>query len=116
MPAGDETERGTRGNESGNGVNADLVWDEYKYRHDLCWRLVFQITAAVVAAYVVPYIEEGIANKLGYWILALPSIGVSLALFGWMRLRREQRILDRVRKEHRELHPKLYKGQPESAF
>jgi hypothetical protein len=109
MSAGGDSECGTRGSESGNRLDPDLVWDEYKYRHDLCWRLVFQITAAVVAIYVVPYIEEGIANQLGYWILALPSIGVTLAVFGWLRLRREQDLLDDLRNRHRELHPNLYR-------
>jgi hypothetical protein len=96
---------------SGDGLSADLVWDEYKYRHDLCWRLVFQITAGVVAISVVPYLEENIADELGRWILVLPSIGVALALFGWLRLRREQAILDQVRKRHHELHPRLYGGE-----
>jgi hypothetical protein len=116
MPVSGESEHGARGSEPEHRLNADLVWDEYKYRHDLCWRLVFQVTAAVVATYVVPYLEEGIAEELGYWILALPSIGVALALFGWVRLRRELDILDKVRDEHRRLHPDLYKCQAESTF
>jgi hypothetical protein len=90
-------------------LDPELVWDEYKYRHDLCWRLVFQITAAVVTLNVIPYIEEHVAAELDYWILALPAIGLALALIGRERLRREQDILDRVRCRHRGLHyPELY--------
>jgi hypothetical protein len=114
MPLGGHSERGAGGNESRSRLPADLVWDEYKYRHDLCWRLVFQITAGVVAISVVPYLEKDIANELGRWILVLPSIGVALAFFGWLRLRKEQAILDEVRKRHRELHPTLYGVEAES--
>jgi hypothetical protein len=34
-----------------------LLWDEYKYRHDLIWKLVFQLTTAVILINTAPYLE-----------------------------------------------------------
>jgi hypothetical protein len=79
------------------------IWDEYKYRHDLCWRLIFQITTAVVVISVIPYIEEDVASTLQRWIIALPVIGILLVLFGLARLRGEIELLDMVKTKHREL-------------
>jgi hypothetical protein len=60
----------------------DRIWDEYKYRHDLCWRLVFQLTTAVVIISVVPYIKPDVAKQLGSIIAVLPIIGIALTLLG----------------------------------
>jgi hypothetical protein len=105
----DGGESRTSGVAGDSWLDASLVWDEYKYRHDLCWRLVFQLTAAVVALNIVPYVQEHVAATLHYWVLSLPAIGLALALFGRERLRREHDILDRVRRRHRVMHyPHLY--------
>jgi hypothetical protein len=95
-------------------LTRELVWDEYKYRHDLCWRLLFQLTAAVVTLNVVPYVAEGVADKLGYWILAAPAVGLLLALTGWRRLRGEHALLDDVRRRHRDLSRGLYRKEVKS--
>jgi hypothetical protein len=79
------------------------IWDEYKYRHDLCWRLVFQLTTAVVVISVIPYIQKDVAATLQGWIGALPVIGIFLVLLGLARLRGEIELLDKVKTKHREL-------------
>lgn len=79
------------------------IWDEYKYRHDLCWRLVFQLTTAVVVIAVIPYIQKDVASTLQGWIIVLPVIGVFLVLLGLARLRRELELLDKVKTKHRGL-------------
>jgi hypothetical protein len=53
---------------------AKLLWEEYRYRHDLMWRLTFQITAAFVALSVAPYLNQGIVEGLGIWIVAVPGL------------------------------------------
>jgi hypothetical protein len=90
--------------------NPAPIWDEYKYRHDLCWRLVFQITTAVVVISVVPYIQQDVASTLQGWIIALPVIGIFLALLGLARLRKELDLLRKVTMKHRELLERNYSG------
>jgi hypothetical protein len=82
--------------------DAQLIWDEYKYRHEHCWKLIFQITIAVIVVSVIPYTQETIARVVGEWIVALPSLGILLALFGSIRLYRELDLLDLLKKDHRE--------------
>jgi hypothetical protein len=88
---------------------AQLVWDEYKYRHDLCWRLVFQITTGAVLISVAPYLNPALAESLGIWLLALPLLGTLLAIVGLKRLSAEHKLLDLVREKHRCLHKETYR-------
>ncbi len=61
---------------------AELVWDEYKYRHTHCWKVVFQLTAAVVFLSAVPYVDPKYARALEWRILLAPGLGVVPAAFG----------------------------------
>jgi hypothetical protein len=104
-----ETSKKTLGDKpSSDAQDPNLIWDEYKYRHEHCWKLIFQITIAVVVIYIVPYIRDDVAGKLQYWIIVVPLIGIALTLFGLVRLRRELDLLDPIRNKHRELHRSLY--------
>ncbi|CAN5889612.1 hypothetical protein BH18ACI4_BH18ACI4_01590 [soil metagenome] len=58
--------------ESTNHQNSDkrletlqLLWEEYKYRHDLVWRVIFQLTTAIVVLSIIPYIKQGYCSGLG---------------------------------------------------
>ena len=85
-----------------------FLWEEYKYRHELCWKLIFQITVAVVIILFVPYTKPDIANSLGDWTLALPIIAFILVLFSRKRLSNELRILDTIRAKYRKLQLRVY--------
>jgi Mn2+/Fe2+ NRAMP family transporter len=97
----------------GTGDDVDLdeakfLWDEYRYRHDLCWRLIFQITTAVVAILIVPYIQPTITKSVGLWIVALPFLAFILVLFSMSRMMRELEILGKVRTAHRARQSKIH--------
>ena len=93
--------------ETTNLEKAKLIWDEYKYRHEHCWKLVFQITTAVVAVSVIPFTDNAIAISLRYWIVALPALGFVLTLFSLPRMSNELDLLDKIRQRHRELQANL---------
>jgi hypothetical protein len=93
--------------ESTNLEKAKLIWDEYKYRHEHCWKLIFQITTAVVALSVIPFTNDEIATSLGYWIVALPALGFALTIFSLRRMSNELDLLDKIRQRHRELQADL---------
>ena len=90
---------------------AQLVWDEYKYRHELVWNAIFRLTAAVVVMAVIPYSTERVVKALGWLVLASPLLGILLVGFGMLRLRRELRLLQVVKDVHRArqrlIHPDL---------
>jgi hypothetical protein len=91
--------------------NCELIWEEYKHRHDLCWNLIFRLTYVVVIISVVPYIKPDVAQKLGFWIVTLPIIGIALTAFGLLRLHKELAILSVIRARHRNLQGLLYYDQ-----
>jgi len=103
----------SRGNIGGHGEDIQLeeakfLWDEYKYRHELCWKLIFQITTAVVAILIIPYIQLDVTKSVGLWILALPSLAIILAVFAMARLKRELEILAKIRAAHRARQGKIH--------
>jgi hypothetical protein len=91
--------------------DAERIWDEYKHRHDLCWKLIFQFTVAAVVISIVPYVKADIANKLQEGILLLPLLAVAFTGLGWGRLSRELQLLGVIRRKHRDLQDLKEKDQ-----
>ena len=81
----------------------ELLWSEYKYRHDLSWRVVMQVTAAAVIVASLPYANIRITKALGRWVLLAPLIGVALTAFGWFTMEAELALLGLIREKYREL-------------
>ena len=95
----------------GEGIKleeAKFLWDEYRYRHELCWKLIFQITTAVVAILIIPYIKPDITKSVGIWMVALPFLAIILVVFSMSRLKRELEVLDKIRTAHRERQGKIH--------
>ena len=89
---------------------ANFIWEEYKYRHELVWKLIIQLTLAIVAVSIIPYLPDTkIGGKIGHFLIALPIIGLVLGIISAIRIARECDILDRIREEHRKFHKKMYK-------
>lgn len=58
---------GTRTNSDRSGIchdEAALIWDEYKYRHDLIWRHLIRSTVAVIALITVAYSTSFDGNEV----------------------------------------------------
>ena len=93
---------------SGAIESAKLIWDEYKYRHEHCWKLIFQITIAVVIISIIPYSQVHVGQRLREWIVLLPIVGGALTVFGLARLNGEMKILDKLRTKHRKTQNELH--------
>jgi len=65
--------------------------EEYKYRHDLIWRLLFRFSEAIILLGIIPYAYSEIATKVGRWIILLPLIAMILSIIGfaWMKFELE---------------------------
>jgi F0F1-type ATP synthase assembly protein I len=88
---------------------AKYLWTEYQYRHDLVWKLVFRLTAAVVVLGIIPYTQDKLVNTIpSWWILVPPLLGVILALVWSLRVRGELRQLDHIRDLYRPLQDSLF--------
>ena len=85
---------------------ADRLWKEYQYRHDLAWRVAFQLTGAVVLLAILPYAKPDVTAVLRVWVIPVPLVGVALTVFGIFMMKAELRRLDVVRTEYRILQEK----------
>lgn len=86
-----------------NVSDLKYLWDEYKYRHDLCWRAIYKIVTSVVLLSVIPYIRDELTKVLDGWMVIPPVLGVMLAAFGICMLRNELAIFAKSKLAHHTL-------------
>jgi hypothetical protein len=56
---------------------AKYLWEEYRYRHDLIWRLLFRMTAVAVLLSIAPFTIDDLARqRAGAWVDALPALAL----------------------------------------
>ena len=90
--------------QSGNGTptdnamseyeEAELVWDEYKYRHEHIWGTLYKLTFTVAFLSVVPYLRPAIAIHLYPWSLLPMLLASVLSIAGAVMIRRELVVLN----------------------
>jgi hypothetical protein len=93
-----------------NLSRAEYLWNEFQYRHDLIWNLVFRLTIAVVLLGIIPYTQSDLIEMLGelsWWILAPPLLGAVLASIGFKRIRHELKHLNYIWCHYRALQDRL---------
>jgi hypothetical protein len=103
-----------------NLKRAEYLWNEFQYRHDLIWNLVFRLTIAVVLLGIIPYTQSQLITRLrelswwilpsevlSWWILAPPILGVVLAVIGFRRIRNELKHLAYIWDHYRPLQGHL---------
>ena len=56
---------------------AALIWDEYKYRHDLIWRHLIRSAVAVIALITVAYSTSFDGNEMLFIMAAILAVGYS---------------------------------------
>ena len=65
--------------ESINVQRAQYVWEEYRYRHDLIWKLLFRMTAVAVLLAITPFTIKDLASESAEdWVKLLPAIALLL--------------------------------------
>ena len=92
------------GSGSANHIDAlKQLWEEYRYRHDLCWQVITRITVASITLAILPYINDRVSGVLRSWILLVPALAVVVAAFGALVIENELDVLDRIKSKYREL-------------
>jgi predicted PurR-regulated permease PerM len=83
---------------------AEYLWEEYRYRHDLVWRLVFRVTAVATALLIAPFlVDKSLVKVLGNWLLCLPILAILVILTGFYVLPPELELLKKIRNAYREV-------------
>lgn len=86
---------------------ANLIWDEYKYRHDLVWRHLIRSTVAVIALITVSYSTEFKDDIVLFIISAL--LAVIYTVFSFIVLNSELALYEKIKVLHRQRQNHLYK-------
>jgi hypothetical protein len=80
---------------------AKYLWEEYRYRHDLIWRLLFRMTAAAVLLSIAPFTIDDLAKETaGDWVNALPALALALVAISWVVLLFELKLFNPINREH----------------
>jgi hypothetical protein len=79
-----------------------ILWEEYKYRHELCWKNTFQITLAFVALSVIPYLHKEVVRALGWTVVAAPVLALALVGFALPVMINELNVFGKIKEKYRE--------------
>jgi hypothetical protein len=85
-----------------------IIWDEYKYRHEHCWRTIYSLTYATMLLGTLPYLDNLNSINLGVWLIAAPFAAISLIVFAIFRMKVELDLLKQVKGLHRENQRNMY--------
>jgi cytochrome bd-type quinol oxidase subunit 1 len=88
----------------------NYLWNEYKYRHGLCWQAVYKIVAVVTVLGVLPYTKPDLTKLLGYWMLVSPAIGTLFAAFGILVVNNELKLFAQAKVAHHNLQNRFLSG------
>lgn len=104
----ESTLRKQTGNKSEISLDeARLIWDEYKYRHDLIWRHLIRSTIAVVALLTVSY--SSVLEKVDREFSIIASlVAIIYIVFNFSVLNSELKLLENLRILHRQRQNELY--------
>jgi len=84
------------------------LWDEYKYRHDLVWRVALRLTFVVASLSVIPYVNASLTTQMPHLMLVPPCVAVVLALFGSAVIVNEYCLLATIKKAYRRLQRQFF--------
>jgi hypothetical protein len=82
---------------------ADLLWNEWKYRHDLFWKMLFRWGASVLTLWAIPFLRPVVFKPLPRLALLFPLMAFVLSLFSAWLLAAEQRRFGMVNQMYNEL-------------
>lgn len=76
---------------------ADLLWNEWKYRHELWWSSFSRWTGVMVGLWAIPFIKPEIFDPYPYAALLFPLGALVLSFFSMWHLNAEYARLKMVR-------------------
>lgn len=81
----------------------NLLWEEWKYRHEAFWGALYRWGMATVFVTIAPYLLPDLIKKLGLAVLVFPFIAFLLALFASWHMASEYMRLVSVTAKYRSL-------------
>jgi hypothetical protein len=80
---------------------AKYLWEEYRYRHDLIWKLLFRVTAVAALLSIAPFtISDTAGQKAGFLVNFLPGLAIGLVIASWVVLVVELRLFRPIDRQY----------------
>ena len=76
------------------------LWEEYRYRHDLVWRILVTSAILVTTLSIIPYTSSEVAQAYKNWILLAPLGSLIAVILSAKVLEREVELMDAVYKKY----------------
>lgn len=89
----------------------NLLWEEWKYRHDVFWQSIYRWGLAVGLITIAPYVSPNLIGELDYIVLFFPILAGLVSMFASWHLGAEYVRLKKVDEQYRPLLGK-YRPQP----
>src|SRR5438105_1214590 len=80
-----------------------LLWDEWKYRHDLFWKSLFRWAGAVLALWAIPFLKPDIFKPWPIVALAFPAMAFLLSICSAWILGAEHRRFITVNQKYEQM-------------
>jgi hypothetical protein len=80
-----------------------LFWEEWKYRHDLFWRLLFRWAGAVITLWIIPFVKPEVFKPFPRTALLFPVVALFVTIFSAWVLWSEQIRFDAINKKFKEM-------------
>jgi hypothetical protein len=93
---------------------AASLWEEYSYRHDMIWKLVFRITAVATALAIAPFLLNERAQQIvGCYLAFLPILAVLIVMLGLFALPSELTAFNRIKRMYQWEQDESFSGRSE---
>jgi hypothetical protein len=86
---------------------AGLLWEEYKYRHDLYWKSIYLWGGAATAIFIAPFLKPEL-EILRSAIFIFPVVGLAISLIGAWHLASESERLGVVVAKYNQIRGENY--------
>ena len=97
-----------------NLERAKYLWEEFRYRHDLIWRLLFRLTLVAVLLTITPFtINQSIRDRVDGWLTLLPILAILLAAGSGVLLATEFKLFAPIDNLYRWYREQALEGLPD---
>ncbi len=82
----------------------DLIWDEYKYRHELIWKHMIRSTIVIIGIILLPFSKDYVTDQLKKepsFLLLIGIAAIIYVLFTFIVINKEITLLEKIKAVHR---------------
>ena len=88
----------------------NVLLEEFKYRHENFWGILFKLSYVIIILYTIPYLKPENFQDISKFSLGFPIIGFLLSIAGVTLLRLEYKTLAFVESNYNKVKDEIHTG------